>query len=73
MLEYKDYEEKIKKLTRVNFIHKNKIVSFFEKSFSQFNMTDKKTILEVFEKANSIRQWNIFLEHNEIVKKIILS
>ena len=73
MLEYKDYEEKIKKLTRLNFMHKNKIVSFFEKAFTQFNMSDQKKILEVFEKSNSISRWNIFLEHNKNVKKIILS
>lgn len=72
MLEYKDYEEKIKKLTRVNFMYKNKIVAFFEKAFRQFNISDKKTILEVFENSNSISLWNIFLAHNKNVKKIIL-
>ena len=72
MLEFKEKEDKIKKLTVLYSTKKNKVLNFFKNGFNQFNLEDKKRILELFEKKK-ISNWYLFLEKNEDIRKIILN
>ena len=75
-MEYIEYEDKIKKIANRLFIKKSKVKSFFNQAYSKFNISDRRKILELFEKtknSKSIAHWYNFINKNEEIKQIILS